>query len=65
MKLTQLCTFAFILVVSSVTVAEGGGDRTFERMMVANDRAVENFLEKKENSRPEPVNNDKSKDQIY
>lgn len=43
MKLSKLVIIAGALLVSSVAMAEGGGDRTFERMMVANEQAMQNF----------------------
>ncbi|WP_166224007.1 co-regulatory protein PtrA N-terminal domain-containing protein [Pseudomonas atagonensis] len=44
MKLAQIGAFAASLAMSSLALAEGGGDRTFERMMTANDRSVELFV---------------------
>lgn len=56
MKLAQVSALLGALVVSSVALAEGGGDRTFERMMVANDRAVEAFAANQAKSDPVVVN---------
>ncbi|KAB0501074.1 co-regulatory protein PtrA N-terminal domain-containing protein [Pseudomonas lini] len=65
MKLAQLSAFAAALVMSSVVLAEGGGDRAFEKMMVANDRSVEKFVAKEQARDPIVVNekkDDKTKD---
>ena len=65
MKLVQLSAFAVALVMSSVVLAEGGGDRAFERMMAANDQAVERFVAKEQARDPVVVNekkDDKTKD---
>lgn len=65
MKLAQLSAFAAALVMSSVVLAEGGGDRTFEKMMAANDRSVEKFVAKQQARDPVVVNekkDDKTKD---
>ncbi|TVT81682.1 co-regulatory protein PtrA N-terminal domain-containing protein [Pseudomonas sp. H3(2019)] len=43
MKLTQVCAFLGALILSSIAMAEGGGDRTFDRMMAANEQAVQAF----------------------
>jgi hypothetical protein len=48
MKLAQLSAFAAALVMSSVVLAEGGGDRAFEKMMAANDRSMEAFVVKEQ-----------------
>ncbi|WP_367374928.1 co-regulatory protein PtrA N-terminal domain-containing protein [Pseudomonas lini] len=48
MKRAQLSAFAAALVMSSVVLAEGGGDRAFEKMMAANDRSVEKFVAKEQ-----------------
>lgn len=64
MKFAQLSAFAAALVLSSVAMAEGGGDRTFDKMMVANDRAVELFVAREQARDPVVVNekkDDKSK----
>jgi hypothetical protein len=65
MKLAQLSAFAVALVMSSLVMAEGGGDRTFEKMMVANDRSVELFVAKVQARDPVVVNekkNDRNQD---
>ncbi|WP_447792843.1 MULTISPECIES: co-regulatory protein PtrA N-terminal domain-containing protein [Pseudomonas] len=65
MKLAQLSAFAAALVMSSVVLAEGGGDRAFEKMMAANDRSVEKFVAKEQVRDPIVVNekkDDKTKD---
>jgi len=61
MKLAQLSAFAASLAVSSLVMAEGGGDRTFEKMMAANDRSVELFVAK-EQARDPVVLNEKKDD---
>jgi len=65
MKLVQLSAFAAALVMSSVVLAEGGGDRAFEKMMAANDRSVETFVAKEQARDPVVLNekkDDKTKD---
>jgi hypothetical protein len=65
MKLAQLSAFAAALVMSSVVLAEGGGDRAFEKMMAANDRSVETFVAKEQARDPVVLNekkDDKTKD---
>ncbi|MCE6976415.1 hypothetical protein EI534_03035 [Pseudomonas frederiksbergensis] len=59
MKFAQLSAFAAALVMSSMALAEGGGDRTFERMMTANDRSVELFVAKEQARDPVVVNEKK------
>ncbi|PHH43623.1 MULTISPECIES: co-regulatory protein PtrA N-terminal domain-containing protein [Pseudomonas] len=59
MKFAQLSTFAAALMLSSLAMAEGGGDRTFDRMMTANDRAVELFVTKEQARDPVVVNEKK------
>ncbi|WP_095128984.1 co-regulatory protein PtrA N-terminal domain-containing protein [Pseudomonas sp. Irchel s3h14] len=59
MKLAQLSAFAVALVMSSMALAEGGGDRTFEKMMTANDRSVELFVAKEQARDPVVVNEKK------
>ncbi|RON23361.1 co-regulatory protein PtrA N-terminal domain-containing protein [Pseudomonas lini] len=59
MKLAQLSAFAAALVMSSVVLAEGGGDRAFEKMMAANDRSVEKFVAKEQARDPVVVNEKK------
>jgi hypothetical protein len=51
--------------MSSVVLAEGGGDRVFEKMMAANDRSVEAFVAKEQARNPVVLNekkDDKTKD---
>ncbi|CAH0284456.1 hypothetical protein ACVK1X_000135 [Pseudomonas sp. PvR086] len=65
MKFVQLSAFAAALVMSSVVLAEGGGDRVFEKMMAANDRSVEAFVAKEQARNPVVLNekkDDKTKD---
>jgi hypothetical protein len=65
MKFAQLSAFAAALVMSSLVMAEGGGDRAFEKMMAANDRSVELFVAKEQARDPVVVNekkDDKTKD---
>ncbi|WLH33671.1 hypothetical protein PSH79_17220 [Pseudomonas sp. FP2196] len=61
MKLVKISAFAAALVMSSLAMAEGGGDRTFEKMMTANDRSVELFVAR-EQARDPVVVNDKKDD---
>ncbi|KAB0496394.1 co-regulatory protein PtrA N-terminal domain-containing protein [Pseudomonas vancouverensis] len=56
MKPLQIGAFLLALVVSSLAMAEGGGDRTFDRMMSANDRSVELFVAKEKSHDPVVVN---------
>lgn len=44
MKLTHAMTLTGALFFSSFAMAEGGGDRTFERMMAASNLAVEKYV---------------------
>ena len=60
MKFAQLSTFAAALMLSSLAMAEGGGDRTFDRMMTANDRAVELFVAKEKAAANPVVVNEKN-----
>lgn len=52
MNITKICALAAALVFSSVALAEGGGDRTFEKMMAANDLAMEKYLAREGKSAP-------------
>ena len=52
MKLTRICALAGALVFSSVALAEGGGDRTFEKMMAARDVAMEAYVAREGKSVP-------------
>ena len=61
MKLAQIFALASALVLSSVALAEGGGDRTFEKMMVANDLAMEKYVAKE--GKIEPVVSSDAKDE--
>ncbi|WP_085718307.1 co-regulatory protein PtrA N-terminal domain-containing protein [Pseudomonas sp. B28(2017)] len=65
MKLAELSAFVAALVMSSVVLAEGGGDKAFEKMMAANDRSVEMFVAKEQTRTPVVLNekkDDKTKD---
>lgn len=59
MKFAQIGAVAAALVMSSLAMAEGGGDRTFDRMMTANDRSVELFVSKEQARDPVVVNEKK------
>ncbi|WP_458369422.1 co-regulatory protein PtrA N-terminal domain-containing protein [Pseudomonas mandelii] len=59
MKFAHISTFAAALAMSSLVLAEGGGDRTFQRMMTANDRSVELFVAKEKARDPVVVNEKK------
>ncbi|CAI8824752.1 RxLR effector protein [Pseudomonas sp. IT-P44] len=59
MKLAQIGAVAAALVMSSLAMAEGGGDRTFDRMMTANDRSIELFVAKEQARDPVVVNEKK------
>lgn len=61
MKLTQICALAGALVFSSVALAEGGGDRTFEKMMAAKDLAMEKHLAREGKSTPAVLSGEKNK----
>jgi hypothetical protein len=52
MKITKIFALAGALVLSSAALAEGGGDRTFEKMMAANDLAMEKYLAREGRSAP-------------
>ena len=52
MNFTQICALAGALVFSSIALAEGGGDRTFEKMMAAKDLAMEKYLAREGKSAP-------------
>ncbi|MFM9379841.1 co-regulatory protein PtrA N-terminal domain-containing protein [Pseudomonas sp. UV AK001] len=62
MKPVQIGAFFLALAVSSLAMAEGGGDRTFDRMMTNNDRSMELFVAK-EKARDPVVVNDKKAEQ--
>ncbi|WP_085706940.1 co-regulatory protein PtrA N-terminal domain-containing protein [Pseudomonas sp. B35(2017)] len=59
MKPVQIGAFLAALAVSFLAMAEGGGDRTFERMMTANERSVELFVAKEKAREPVVVNEKK------
>ncbi|MGY2440643.1 co-regulatory protein PtrA N-terminal domain-containing protein [Pseudomonas sp. SDO52101_S400] len=59
MKVAQIGAFAVALMMSSLVLAEGGGDRTFDRMMTANDRSMELFVAKEKARDPVVVNDKK------
>lgn len=56
MKRLNLSVFAAALVMSGVALAEGGGDRTFEKMMAATDRSMELFAAREQARNPVAVN---------
>jgi hypothetical protein len=56
MKLAQVCAFSGALILSSFAMAEGGGDRTFDRMMTSNDQAVQAFAAKEAKGDPVVLN---------
>ncbi|KPG97860.1 DUF2790 domain-containing protein [Pseudomonas sp. RIT-PI-r] len=43
MKLLKLIAFAAVMAMSLNVLAEGGGDRTFERALSANSKAMEQY----------------------
>ncbi|MGH8389357.1 MAG: co-regulatory protein PtrA N-terminal domain-containing protein [Pseudomonas sp.] len=59
MKIAQLSIFATALVMSSMALAEGGGDRTFEKSMVAKERSMELYVAKEKAQDPVVVNEKK------
>jgi hypothetical protein len=59
MKFVQISAVTAALAMSSLALAEGGGDRTFEKMMTANDRSVELFVAKEQARDPVVVNEKK------
>ena len=61
MKFAQISAFTAALSLSSLAMAEGGGDRTFEKMMTANDRSLELYVAR-EQARDPVVVNDKKDD---
>jgi hypothetical protein len=62
MKIVQMGAFVVALAISSVALAEGGGDRTFERMMTSNDRSMELFVAKEKAAGNPVVVTDKKDD---
>ncbi|MDN4544180.1 MULTISPECIES: co-regulatory protein PtrA N-terminal domain-containing protein [unclassified Pseudomonas] len=61
MKIVQMGAFVVALAMSSLVMAEGGGDRTFEKMMAANERSMEQFVAR-EQARDSVVSNEKQDD---
>lgn len=53
MKVLKLMTFASVLTMSLSVFAEGGGDRTFERALSANTKAMEQYADNQ--GKPAPV----------
>ena len=53
MKLIKLIAFAGVMAISLNVLAEGGGDRTFERMLSANTQAMEQYAANQ--GKPAPV----------
>ncbi|MGN4049632.1 co-regulatory protein PtrA N-terminal domain-containing protein [Pseudomonas sp. SM4] len=62
MKLAQISAFAAALAMSSLALAEGGGDRTFEKMMANSERSVELFVAKEKAAGNPVVVNEKKDD---
>ncbi|TKJ75913.1 hypothetical protein PkoCFBP13504_25795 [Pseudomonas koreensis] len=62
MKFAQISAFTAALALSSLAMAEGGGDRTFEKMMAASDRSVELFVDKEKATGNPVVVNEKKDD---
>jgi hypothetical protein len=56
MKLATVGTFVAALLMSSVVLAAGGGDRTFARMMAAKDQAMEKYVAKEQARDPVALN---------
>ncbi|WP_460145350.1 DUF2790 domain-containing protein [Pseudomonas sp. S2_A02] len=53
MKLFKWITFAGVMAMSLNVLAEGGGDRTFEKMLSANAKAMEQYAANQ--GKPAPV----------
>ena len=53
MKLIKLIAFAGVMAMSMNVLAEGGGDRTFEKMLSANTQAMEQYAASQ--GKPAPV----------
>ncbi|EJM60395.1 Protein of unknown function (DUF2790) [Pseudomonas sp. GM50] len=53
MKLIKLIAFAGVMAMSMDVLAEGGGDRTFEKMLSANTQAMEQYAASQ--GKPAPV----------
>ena len=62
MKIVQMGAFVVALAMSSLVMAEGGGDRTFDRMMTSNDRSMELFVAKEKAAGTPVVVNEKAVD---
>ena len=62
MKIVQMGAFVVALAVSSLALAEGGGDRAFDRMMTNNDRSKELFVAKEKAAGNPVVMNEKTVD---
>ena len=62
MKIVQMGAFVVALAMSSLVLAEGGGDRTFDRMMTNNDRSMEPFVAKEKAAGNPVVVNEKTVD---
>ena len=52
MKFIKLMTFASVMAMSLNVLAEGGGDRTFERALSANTQAMEQYAANQGKSAP-------------
>lgn len=52
MKLLNLSIAAMLFVISSLALAEGGGDRTFARAMQENEKAMERYAAKQGKTAP-------------
>ena len=52
MKLIKLSIAALVLSISSLAMAEGGGDRTFDRAMQANEKAMAAYAAKQGKEAP-------------
>ncbi|MCO7624895.1 hypothetical protein NJC08_00520 [Pseudomonas fluorescens] len=61
MNSSKVIALVIMFSVSSFALAEGGGDRTFARMMQANDAAMAKYEAKEKKS--QPVSSDAKKDQ--
>jgi hypothetical protein len=53
MKLIKLIAFAGVMAMSMDVLAEGGGDRTFEKMLSANTQAMKQYAANQ--GKPAPV----------
>ncbi|MEB0046629.1 MULTISPECIES: co-regulatory protein PtrA N-terminal domain-containing protein [unclassified Pseudomonas] len=59
MKRIQVCALLGAMVLSSFAMAEGGGDKTFERMMASKEQAVQAYAAKEAKGDPVVLNNAK------